>query len=134
LPGIGFAELAAHQHDALLARAWDMLHDEGIDVRGYLQQAEQHASEGAYAQAIAAYTQVLTIQPECADAYVGRGQVYFKQKNYKQAIAEYRQALQLAPDNAAAYYYRGEAHDRLGNEHNAKQDFARARRRGFRRP
>ncbi|MBD0389988.1 MAG: tetratricopeptide repeat protein, partial [Nostoc sp. C3-bin3] len=46
----------------------------------------------------------LKLQPNFADAYVGRGLANYKQGNYTQAIADYDQALKLQPKLAEAYY------------------------------
>jgi tetratricopeptide (TPR) repeat protein len=67
------------------------------------------------------YNQALSIKPDYAAAYAGRGNVYKDEKNYPAAIADFGKAIELKPDDPAAYYSRGMIHQAM-NDHRASID------------
>ncbi|MBW4572721.1 MAG: tetratricopeptide repeat protein [Tolypothrix carrinoi HA7290-LM1] len=61
-----------------------------------------------YEGAIDDYSQVILINPECAEAYYQRGSVYYLDLyDYKQAFKDYSQAIRINPNFAEAYLKRG---------------------------
>jgi tetratricopeptide (TPR) repeat protein len=64
----------------------------------------------------------LEIEPDYAEAYLGRGNAYVKLENYTAAIADYTSAIRIT-DDAAAYYNRGNVYSDLENYKAAIADY-----------
>ncbi len=64
-----------------------------------------------YEEAIEAYKQAISIDPDYANAYYNLGVAYGNLGKYKEAIASSRQAIRIDPDYANAYYNLGVAYD-----------------------
>ena len=75
------------------------------------------------ANKIAAYDNVLKLNPNSADAYNNRGVAKKHLSRFLEAIADYDQAILLKPDFAVAYYNRGDAKKNLGQYEDALKDF-----------
>ncbi len=60
-----------------------------------------------YDEAFAAYDKALALKPDLADAWLGRGNVFYALKRYDEAFAAYDKALALKPDLAEAWLGRG---------------------------
>jgi predicted O-linked N-acetylglucosamine transferase (SPINDLY family) len=61
------------------------------------------------AEAVAAYARVLTVQPERAEAYNGRGHALFDLGRFEEALANYDKAVSLKPDLYDAHVNRARA-------------------------
>jgi tetratricopeptide (TPR) repeat protein len=59
--------------------------------------------------AIADFGEAARLDPKFDDAFVQRGQAYFKMGNVERAVADFSQALRIDPRNALAYKARGMA-------------------------
>ncbi|MFO0946734.1 MAG: tetratricopeptide repeat protein [Planctomycetota bacterium] len=79
-----------------------------------------------YLSAIAAYSEVIGIDPESARGYHNRGLAYYMLENFDVAIENYNEAIQREPNNASLYYSRGLAALRSKDYPTATQDFDRA--------
>ncbi|MEA5513241.1 tetratricopeptide repeat protein [Nodularia sp. UHCC 0506] len=77
-------------------------------------------------QAIADYTQAITINPQFAEPYYNRGVVYDDQGKTELAIADYTQAITINPQFAEPYYNRGVAYDDQRKTELAIADFTQA--------
>jgi tetratricopeptide (TPR) repeat protein len=62
--------------------------------------------KGQYDNAISDYTKVIETDPKNADAYVLRGDTYYKQGRYDKAISDLTQATEVDPGFAEAYNVR----------------------------
>ncbi len=100
-----------------------------------LEEGNRFYYNGDYDNAINAYTQAIAINPNLAEAYLYRGDVYNLLKNeYDKAIEDYNRAITINPENAEAYKNRGWAYDFKGgvtekfneNHRQAIEDFTRA--------
>ena len=60
-----------------------------------------------YDEAFAAYDKALALKPDLAEAWLGRGNVFYDLKRYDEAFAAYDKALALKPDLAEAWLGRG---------------------------
>jgi WD40 repeat protein/Flp pilus assembly protein TadD len=97
-------------------------------------QSLEQIRQGNFEEAIATLSEAIALDPEFANAYHNRGEVYYKLDNYEQAIADYTTALELKPNNAVTYQRRGLAYFMLGNseqdpqiwEQKALPDYERA--------
>ena len=76
-------------------------------VEALWQQIQQRTEAGEHAQAIEVLGDLLTLDPENANAYLTRALLYGGQKQYDHAITDLQQAIQLDPDFADAYGFLG---------------------------
>ena len=56
---------------------------------------------GEYLEAIADFTQAISLNPDYAKAYNNRGNAHSNLGAYQEAIADYTQAIPLTPDYAS---------------------------------
>src|SRR5262252_9560287 len=69
-------------------------------------------TSNAYDQAIADFTQAISLNPQRVEAYHNRGIVYSHKGDYDRALVDYTQALTLNPNFIEAYINRGIAYDK----------------------
>jgi tetratricopeptide (TPR) repeat protein len=81
---------------------------------------------GKHEQAIQAYNDAISIDPQLAEAYYNRGMVYTLRAEYDKAIADFDSAIELKPEWAEAYGERAMAHRSLGDEEQADDDAEQA--------
>lgn len=79
-----------------------------------------------FANAEARFAAALKISPGHADALTGRAQCRMAVEKYWDALADLNLALKAEPDNVEVLRQRGRAWLALGNDRNAKEDFAHA--------
>jgi tetratricopeptide (TPR) repeat protein len=63
---------------------------------------------------LADYDKVISLEPDCADAYNGRGMAHQGRGDYDRAIADYDKAIALNPSLTDARYNRGVARRQRG--------------------
>ena len=68
-----------------------------------------------YNSALMSFDKALTLQPQYADAYLAKGNVFGALKRYNEAITSYDSALALKPDMAEAWLGRGNIFRALGH-------------------
>jgi tetratricopeptide (TPR) repeat protein len=73
--------------------------------------------------AIAAYTEVLALDANCADAYAMRGMLLVMKKDYQKAIADYSEAMRIGDFDR--YLKRGDLYMRTGEFDRAIADYTR---------
>jgi tetratricopeptide (TPR) repeat protein len=78
-----------------------------------------------YRTAIACLKRLVTLQPECRDAWLNLAVAQFRRGLYRQGIRSCQQALELEPANRLAMYNLAVAHERMGEYDEALQ-WARA--------
>jgi tetratricopeptide (TPR) repeat protein len=101
-----------------------LMNPRGVDdfyLEGY-----RYLLRGRFDQAIAAYTEVLRLNPHNAWAFNNRGNCFLGKSDYDTAIADYSQALRLDPRYAFAYHNRGMAWNRKGDYDRAIADQTQA--------
>ncbi|MDE0684478.1 MAG: tetratricopeptide repeat protein [Candidatus Poribacteria bacterium] len=76
--------------------------------------------------AIEAYSHVIDLNPDNADAYINRGAAYIKEDKHDLAIKNCNKAIQLRPDYALTYNNRGVAYDGKGEHDVAISDYDKA--------
>lgn len=62
-------------------------------------EAQKHMSAGRYGEAIALLSELITLHPEMADAYILRGLSYENRGQFKYAIIDFKQAIESEPEN-----------------------------------
>lgn len=90
--------------------------------------ANAHLEAGKYKDAITAFSQAITQEPENAEHYVGRGDAHYALKDYATALKDYSQAITRDPKLAQAYYNRARAFGRLKEYEKQVTDLENARR------
>jgi len=68
---------------------------------------------GNLKEATNAYSKAIQLNPQYAEAYIGRGAAYDDLGNFQQAINDFGKAIELKPRSAEAYYNRGATYYRL---------------------
>ena len=101
--------------------------DKGLEANawfsiGYLYEKEK----GNFEQVVNAYTKVIQLNPDDAEAHYKRGNAKYKLRQYESAIADYDQAIRLKPDYAEAYNNRGLIKSKLGRHKSAIADHDQA--------
>jgi tetratricopeptide (TPR) repeat protein len=99
-------------------------HDRAL---AYTFRAEAKKTEPDLAEAIADYSQALTLLPDFPQALIGRGIAYRESKDTAHATADFDRALQLNPKNAKALYERGLAKGQSGDGSGGDADIAAAK-------
>ncbi len=79
-----------------------------------------------YQRAIAAYDQVVALNPNLIEAYLNRGIIQKNQGDLTEAIADYDQAIMLDPERIVAYIGRGQARANQGDLEGAIADYDQA--------
>ena len=97
-----------------------------FDAKPYHSSGLNYHENGEVDQAIVAYTQVIQVYPDYAEAFYNRGRAYYDKNQYTLAIVDLTKAIQLKPDYADAYYNRGWAHYGKDNDEEAIKDYTQA--------
>jgi tetratricopeptide (TPR) repeat protein len=84
-----------------------------------------HYQRGEYAEAVAAWTEAVRLDPANADTLIDRGWAYSLLHEHDRAIADFTAALRLRPDSEA-FNNRGIAHAAKGEHDKALADFTEA--------
>lgn len=69
-----------------------------------------YSRNGDYDLAVQDYDRAIQLKPDYAEAFYGRGLVYYAKKEFDSAIQDYSQAIQLKPGYTEAYNARGIAY------------------------
>jgi tetratricopeptide (TPR) repeat protein len=77
--------------------------------------------------AISDFSTAITLQPNMAEAYLGRGIAHSVDENHQSAIADYTKALSLKPNMAEAYLNRADDRFALGDKAKAIADLKQAK-------
>ena len=72
------------------------------------------------------FNQAITVNPNDAAAYLGRGNLLRSENDFNDALADLNQAIRLNPEGAQAYHARGLIYQRQGNDVQAITDFNNA--------
>jgi tetratricopeptide (TPR) repeat protein len=78
-------------------------HQVNAQAQKFYQEGNDCAFRNDYRQAIEYYTQALTLNDRCVEAYCARGQSAIELKDYHLAKTDYTTALKLSPGLAIAY-------------------------------
>ncbi len=83
------------------------------DPRVFLWIGYTHHKQGDYRQAVEAYSQAISKQPDFALAHVNKGRAYMDLREYKKAIESFNNAIRSEPDVGDHYYNVGVACNKL---------------------
>ena len=87
-------------------------------------QAQSLSNAGQYEQAVIVYSRSISLLPNNAEAYLGRGYAYEKLGKYQDALSDYSQVIALKPTDPQAYFVRGLLYDILRKTDQAIQDYS----------
>lgn len=76
-------------------------------------------------EAIVDFNKAIKIDPNYAEAYMGRGGAYFFKKDFNQAIGDYSKAIEIDP-SASNYFNRGSVYDFKDDLDQAIIDYTKA--------
>jgi len=95
----------------------------------YMARAKARKALGKLNDAIADETTLLIFEPDSAETYRDRGDLYFQKGDFKSAIADYTQSIKYDENKTASTFLaRAKAYEKLGLLKEAKQDFDRAKK------
>ncbi|GCL37175.1 TPR repeat-containing protein [Sphaerospermopsis reniformis] len=97
-----------------------------LNVDDYFALGLDKQNKGDNRGAIVAYTEAIKINPNYAQAYIGRGNARNDLGDKQGAIDDYNQAIKINPNYADAYYNRGIVRDDLGDKQGAIDDYNQA--------
>jgi tetratricopeptide (TPR) repeat protein len=87
------------------AEAEEGLSMDGLSAEERYELAYTYYFKGRYDDALAEFGRAINLKNDFADAYAGRGNVFFSMKDYEKSSASYAEAVRLKPDYAP--YSRG---------------------------
>lgn len=130
----GLDRLYAKDYDGAIAAFSQSLMIEP-DYRVYLQRGEVYSKTGAWNQAIADYTQTLSMA-SADDFYVHslRGMAWEAVGDVESAIADYTETIRIYPTDGIGYAKRGALYTKLGKILAAHRDFEEAIKQNSGRP
>jgi tetratricopeptide (TPR) repeat protein len=85
--------------------------DDAKTAEDFLKRGDAAFDRGSCKEAVAAYTQALTLNPDDAEAYNNRAYTYMRMQNYAPALQDLDQALRVRPDYIHALMNRGDIHN-----------------------
>jgi tetratricopeptide (TPR) repeat protein len=94
----------------------------------YTYRAECKYMTGDHSGAIEDYNKAITLSPDYAPNYAGRGHA---RKNLVDGIQDFDKAIQLDPGNPNYYHYRSQLKYGIGDKDGACRDFRKARQLGL---
>lgn len=97
-----------------------------LQAHEWVKKGYDYYANTEYDKAIEAFTKAIALDPNLADAYRNRGNIYTEKGQYDRAIENYNMAVVLDPNFAPAYTHRGFAYGNKGLYDRAIEDFNKA--------
>ena len=92
----------------------------------HVRRGQAYEDEGLLDQALEEYTQAIVLNPDYAEAYLGRGWVHHAKGSRRLAVKNFNQAIRLKPRNPKAYFGRAWAYEQLGQAELAIKEYGQA--------
>lgn len=116
-----------NQRERASAALWHMwFHQKGVYGAQQLMQAQTLIDSGQANQAEQFLTDLVTIQPDFAEAWNRRAVLRYMKSDYWQAIADCQKTIDLIPHHFGALHGLGLCHSAIGNYTAAIQAFRQA--------
>jgi Flp pilus assembly protein TadD len=77
------------------------------------------------------YTVAIQLNPKYLNAYKGRAAAFYGKGDNDKAIADLTENIRINPNDATAYHLRGFVYERIGERYKAEDDFAQAKKLGY---
>lgn len=87
--------------------------------------AEVHRNAGQLAESEKLFEQALRLHPDFEEAQLGLASVLMSEQKPREALPHLQMAIKLDPENEVAWYRLSQLQRNLGNDVEAKQDFAK---------
>jgi len=104
----------------------DLMNSGKVKVEDYLHQGNQLLQQGYYADAVLAYNQAISLNPNQAEAWYNRGNALGCLQQYSEALAAYQRAIALQPERADFWVNRGHILVRLQQHSEAIASYDKA--------
>ncbi|HJZ40287.1 MAG TPA: tetratricopeptide repeat protein [Bacteroidales bacterium] len=85
-----------------------------------------YEENGNYEEALRSFKSAILIAQDCADAWFGKGMVYFRQKRYRLSISCFKKTVSIQSDNSDYWFMLGEAFSRSRRLDQAIDAYSRA--------
>jgi len=109
------------------AKALDLLHQVSpVTSKVKSSVARALSGLGRWEEAHALFSEVVTEDPDCSEAFSGRGLLYFFTGQFEKAQSDYDQALEIDPANGRYHGLRGVLLGQLGDAPGALSDLEKA--------
>ena len=82
--------------------------------------------QGRTEAAIDTFTELIALDPDHDEAYLGRGGAHEDRGEFEEALADFSKSIELNPNSVHAYFSRGSAYYRRENAEPALRDLTRA--------
>ena len=86
-------------------------------------QALLRTNKGQYEEAVKFFNRAIELKADYAEAFLSRGNAFFKMGNHKRAIWDYDKAIELSPDLIKAFNHRGYCYYETKDYRRAIEDF-----------
>lgn len=73
--------------------------------------------------ALVCYDKAIELGSQCAEAFFGRGHIYYDRKLYEKAVEDFSAAIRIDPKHQGAYRNRGSSYGQIGMADNAFADY-----------
>lgn len=93
------------------------------EARNYGNRGFGRMALGQLDAALEDFNEAIRLKPRYAEAYLGRGTYYLRNRDYRAAIGQFDQVIQLSPEHASAYNLRGNSYAYLGEYERSISDF-----------
>lgn len=100
--------------------------DRTLTAWDHIRRGNRACAEGRSKDAMDEYLKAIAIDPENADAYIGRGIVHDDSGHPEEAIKDFNKAIELDPNSAVAYDNRGNFYRNLGHPEEALKGYSKA--------
>lgn len=99
---------------------------EGKHAEPYYFKGVYYANIGNRTGALVFFNQAIQHDYNFLDAYMEKGNLFYKAKNYKEALETFELAVKVSPTFAETYFWMGKTKEAMGNKAEAKLDYQRA--------
>ena len=99
---------------------------EAYSYLNYAVKGDRYSKSGQYQLAIEEYNKAISLKPDYAWLYNGRGHIYYQFGHHQRAIEDYTEAIRLDQNDAMPYNNRGVTYDKLGQYQLAINDYNKA--------
>lgn len=126
---LNLGQLYAGIGDPLAARYFDnALRIAPQDITALHAKADYLSSQNDLEGAVAAYREIVGVDPSYREAYFNSGLIYLDMDSIEAANKNFDLSVKVSPTYIRGYYYRGLSYEMLGNKEAAKNDYEQALR------